>query len=400
MIFHRTRTARNTVASLVVHDLDREVAFPAVGFVASVPGTEAPLVPLELPATLTGQARDRVARRQLRDAYGGSDSGIDARPASLGDAADRWRAMLVVDRQARRDWAHKVASAGPLCQAILPDYLTLPASRDLWVIDVFGQVIRARLGLDDGFTAEPDLALALLQGALTKVPPRAVLRHGPLSPDLDAWLAAQSLAVCLDPAGLSVHGVTPPERFAHGELSLDLGRDPDAERAAMRRTLRGLSLPIAMGLTGCLGWVTAALLEVTELRTQALTYRQNSERILREVVIPTGPILDIRAQVSQVIDRARSASTETETEARPLDVLRRAGEVLQAHETTITRISYQPGAGLVIDLQIADFAALDALVAALRTVGTEPHLAQSVTRDGGGVEAVLAMAVRQKGRNQ
>jgi general secretion pathway protein L len=114
-------------------------------------------------------------------------------------------------------------------------------------------------------------------------------------------------------------------------------------------------------------------------------------------MIPTGPILDIRTQVTQRLERARTARSDGDGEARPLDVLRRAGAVLADHEGTITRVSYQPGAGLVIDLQLADFAALDALVGALRTTGVESRVAQSVTREGAGIEAVLAMAVTQNG---
>lgn len=397
MTILKSRAARLPDAQLATHDLERDVPMPTAGFVATVPGTLAPLVPLDLPGALRGPARARVARRQLRDAYGGADNAIDARPARLGDAADRWQAMLVVATQTRLGWARKAAAAGPLCRAILPDYLALPASRDLWVIEAAGPLICTRLGLEDGFSAEPDLALALLQGARTKAPPRAVLRMGSLAPDLDAWLAEQGLAVCFDPAGLAAHGVAAPQRFAHGEFALDLARDPDAERAEMRRVLRRLGVVAGLGLMGLVGWIAAIVLETSELRAQGLAYRQNSERILREVVIPTGPILDIRTQVSRLIEQAVEANAEAGTVARPLDVLRRAGTVMAAHEASVTRVSYQPAAGLVIDLQLADFAALDALVAALREGGTELRVAQSVTRDDAGVEAVLAMAVTPQG---
>lgn len=396
MSFLKSRAARIPEVTLATHDLERDGAMPDRAFVATVPGTLAPLVPLDLPGALRGPARTRVARRQLRDAYGGVDSGIDARPARLGNAADRWQAMLVVATQMRQGWARKAAAAGPLCRAILPDYLTLPAARDLWVIEAAGPLIRVRLGLEDGFAAEPDLALALLHGALAKAPPRAVLRIGALAPDLDAWLAGQGLAVCLDPAGLSAHGFAPPQRFAHGEFALDLARDPDAERAEMRKILRRLGVVAGLGLMGLVGWIAAVLLETSALRAHGLAYRQNSERILREVVIPTGPILDIRTQVSRLIENARETNAEAGAVARPLDVLRGAGTVMAAHEATVTRVSYQPGAGLVIDLQLADFAALDTLVAALRESGAEVRVAQSVTRDDAGVEAVLAMAVTQK----
>jgi general secretion pathway protein L len=71
--------------------------------------------------------------------------------------------------------------------------------------------------------------------------------------------------------------------------------------------------------------------------------------------------------------------------------------VLAGHDLRVTRAGYQPGAGLVIDLEIGDFAALDALMAALAAAGTEAHVTQSVAREGAGVEAVLALAATVPG---
>jgi len=389
--------SRAAAAPLPLHDLGAGGACSDRPFVAVVPGEAVPLIPLDLPGALKGAARERVARRQLRDAYGGSETGLDARPARLGPSSEMWQRMLVTQATTREDWARSVAPAGALCRAILPDFLALPAAPDLWVIEADDARIRARLGLEDGFAAEPDLGLALLQAAFDAAPPRAVLWQGGAQFDVEAWLAARSLPVCHEAADLSEHGVEPPRRFAHGELALDLARDPGAERAEMHRSLRRLRLPVALAVLGFAGWIGALMMDMAALRDQSLAYRQNAERILREVMIPTGPILDIRTQVTQLIARARGAEAETETEARPLDVLRQAGAVLGDHDLTVTRVSYQPGAGLVMDLQIADFAALDALVTALNAAGTEARVAQSVTREDSGVEAVLAMAVSQGG---
>jgi len=398
MILLKPRKSRDAAAPLPVHNLGTGGAFPARPFVAVVPGEAVPLIPLDLPGALKGAARERVARRQLRDAYGGAEAGLDARPARLGETPEAWHRMLVAEAGARADWARSVAPAGALCRAILPDYLALPAAPGLWVIEADAARIRARLGLGDGFAAEPDLALALLQEAAETAPPRAVLWQGEVPPEIEAWLAARALPMCHEAAVLAEHGVEVPRRFAHGELALDLARDPGAERAEMHRSLRRLRLPVALAVLGFAGWIGAILMDMAALRDQSLAYRQNAERILRDVMIPTGPILDIRTQVTQVIDRARGAEAAAETEARPLDVLRQAGMVLGDHALTVTRVSYQPGAGLVMDVRIADFAALDALMTALRAAGTEARVAQSVTREDSGVEAVLAMAVTQGGQ--
>ncbi len=391
------RKKSGSATPVKTHDLASGGALPTAPFVALVPGAAAPLVRLDLPDALKGQARDRVANRQLRDAYGGSDAGLDLRPARLAGTRDGWQRVLVTDIEERQGWARAVAPAGALCRSILPDYLALPAAPGLWVIEARDDQIRARLGPEDGFAGEPDLAFALLKEAAATSPPRAVLRLGDASPEIDAYLSAQNMTVCGASSELAAHDVSPPLVFGYGELALDLARDPGAERAEMRRTLRGLRLPVGLAVLGLVGWVAATVMETRDLRDQSLAYRQNAERILRDVMIPTGPILDIRTQVTQRLERARTARSDGDAEARPLDVLRRAGAVLADNDGTITRVSYQPGAGLVIDLQLVDFAALDALVTALRTTGVEPRVAQSVTREGAGIEAVLAMAVTQNG---
>jgi len=114
--------------------------------------------------------------------------------------------------------------------------------------------------------------------------------------------------------------------------------------------------------------------------------------MLRAGLVPAGPVLDIRAQAGDALERARTEAEAAGTQSRPLDVLRAAGAVMAAHEPRVTRASFQPGLGLVIDLEIADFAALDALVGDLAAAGTEARVARSVAREGRGVEAVLALA--------
>jgi len=381
-------------AALALHDLGAAAPWPGRPFVALVPGAEAPLLPLDLPAGLSGPARERVARRQMRDALG--PDGAEARPARLGAAREGWQRMLVCDAGARAQWAARVA--GTACHAVLPDYLALPAAPGLWVIETGDEGLRARLGPEDGFTAEPELALALLAAVAEEAPPRAVLRLGPPLAPLDDWLGARGWPIAENVEALGgQEGIKTPVRFGHGELALDLARDPEAERAALRRGLARLALALVLALGGFGLWAASVQIETTRLADQGLVYRKNAERLARAGLIPAGPILDLRAQAQGALERARAQSAQASGEARPLEALRVAGEVLAAQELRVTRAAYQPGTGLVIDLEIADFAALDGLVAALRAAGTEARVAQSVTREGTGVEAVLALATTLKG---
>lgn len=381
----------------MLHDLGAGVPLPGRPFVALVPGAEAPLLPLDLPAGLSGPARERVARRQMRDVLG--PGAAEMRPARLGAAREGWRRMLVCDAAARAQWAARVA--GTACRAVLPDYLALPAAPGLWVIETETGQVRARLGPEDGFAAESDLALALLETAAEQTPPRAVLRLGPPLAALDDWLHAQGWPSAESPEGpVEQEEIAPPLRFGHGELALDLARDPEAERAALRGGMVRLVAALVLAFAGFGFWAASVQIETTRLADQGLVYRKNAERLAREGLIPSGPILDLRAQARGALERARGRLTQAEGEARPLEALRLAGEVLVSQELRVTRAAYQPGTGLVIDLEIADFAALDTVVAALRDAGTEARVAQSVTRDGAGVEAVLALATTLPGAGQ
>ena len=394
----RHRPAASSEPSLAIHPVESGAPLPDGPFVATVPGSAAPLLPLDLPPGLRGVARERVARRQLFDA--GCGAGLDLRPARLGRGHDAWVRMLVCDGAQRAEWAGQVAGAGKRCRAVLPDYLALPAAKGLWVIDAWDAgAIRARLGLEDGFAAEPDLALALLQEAVREAPPAAILRLGASCAPLDAWLATLDVPVCAAPEALP-EGVAPPVRLGHGELGLDLARDPEALRAALRGNLRRIAAALVLALGGFGFWAASVQIETDRLRDQDLTYRRNAEALLRAGLVPSGPVLDIRAQVGAALGRARTQADDARDQARPLDVLRAAGEVLAAHGSRITRVSFQPGLGLVIDLEIGDFAALEALVTDLTAAGTGARVAQSVAREGRGVEAVLALAVDRGGQGQ
>lgn len=377
--------------SLAIHPVESGAPQPQGAFVATVPGAAAPLLPLDLPPGLHGVARERVARRQLRDA--GCGAGLDLRPARLGPGREAWVRMLVCDGAQRADWAAHVAPLGRRCRAVLPDYLVLPAAPGLWVIetDEAGGV-RARLDIDDGFAAESDLARALLEEAAEASAPKAILRRGPPCAPLDAWLATLAAPVCDGDAALGAAAIAPPVRFGHGELALDLARDPEALRAALRGSLRRIAAALVLALAGFGFWVASVQLETDRLRALDRGYRANAEDMLRAGLVPSGPVLDIRAQAEGALNRARTVAEAARAQSRPLDVLRAAGEVLAAHAPRVTRASFQPGLGLVIDLEITDFAALDALVRDLSAAGTEVSVARSVAREGRGVEAVLALA--------
>jgi general secretion pathway protein L len=378
----RPRRAASEAAKLPLYHLGGEGPQPQGAYVALVPGAMAPVLPLDLPPGLKGRARVAVARRQMADLFGRSDLDFEMRAVAPKPGKTQWSRALAVDSETRANWLQRLS---PACRAVLPDYLALPWGPDIWSIDCTGGQIRARLDVDDGFTAEPALALALLKSALTGTKPRVVLLLGQVDGDIATLLKSHALETATDPAECGA------ELFAHGELSLDLARDPDAEIQDLRRALRPLVLPLAMAVLALGLWAGAMLLETHELRAQALAQRKGAERILRETMIPTGPILDMRVQVSQLLEKRQAEAAQARMKARPMDVFRKAGRVLGESDAQVLAVSYQAGSGLVMDLKLSDFAALDQVVAALRSAGIELSVAQSTARENEGVEASLAL---------
>ncbi|MCC5986829.1 MAG: hypothetical protein JJT95_04050 [Pararhodobacter sp.] len=393
-------------------------ALPAGPFVALVPGAEAPLLQLSLPPALKGAAREKVALRQAQDRLGAGPGALLMRPARLMGEADGWSAVLVAENARITGWRAQLAQAtrggrGGRCRAILPDYLALPAAPDLWTIKLDtapgkegAAMVRARLGPGDGFSAEPALAALMLARARAQAQgrgPRAVLRLGPKLAVLDA--ALEGLPLADSPAALP-RGLVRPLVLGHGELALDLATDPAAEAQTLAARLRALRLPAALALAGLAGWAGGEWAETARLNSQADAMEAANIEMVRRDFLPSGPILDIPAQVSREIERRRAgAAPETESDT-PLARLRRAAGVIALDPedeeggasdsaAMLQAVSWQAGSGLQLELVLADFAALDTLIADLRAAGLVAQVGQSAAEAGGRVAASIVIGEGQ-----
>jgi len=220
----------------------------------------------------------------------------------------------------------------------------------------------------------------------TGTPPARVLWSGDADPAIAAMLAARGIAGAAAPDPLAVSG-----SFAHGELQLDLSQDTAAAVEALRRALLPWRLPAAMVLVALVLWSAGMSAEIGGLRAEARAQRSAAEEIARIALLPAGPILDLRAQIARATATLDDAQDEQAETVPPLETLRRAGAVLAGDAAEVARVSLRPGAGLLVDLELADFAALDGLVGALRASGLTPRVAQSGTREGGQVQATLML---------
>lgn len=400
------KTRRNSGAP-AVHRIGSGPA-PTADFIATVPGTETPLLPVDLPPGLSGQARRRVAQRQMEEALGPSPSALGLRPLPRPGRNQSFRQMLVVPEERRRAWRAALAAdmartAAPgRCRAILPDYLALPAAAGIWTLAAEDGRILARFGPEDGFAAEPALAQRLLARGLdaaADAPPRAlycmsseaVAFLDSLPADLRARFDLPRLAA---PHQARALGLPEPAQLAHGEAALDLAQDAEAEAARLRQTLRpwiaaGLLMLLGLGL-----WSAATRMETRALRQDALALRREAETIARQALVPQGPILDLRLQTLRRIETLRAEAEDARSEAPPLEILRRAATVIAPAPARLDRAAFRPGSGLLIDLELPDFAALDRLAEGLRAAEVEARVAQSAAGADGAVSATIQLGPR------
>ena len=369
---------------------------PVGGFVLLVPGAEAPLLALSLPPGLRGLTREKAAQRMVSDATGLPVATVELRPFRPGRDRDGWTSVVLAAPERLAAWRALPEAAQPGCRAILPDYLALPAADGLWTISAQGDDVAARLGPGDGFTAEPELAALLIEKARDAAAPRAVLRLGALPARVEAAIGALGVPVFDRVDAAAAQDLGRPAALAHGEREVDLARDPDAAAARLRRQVLPWLAPALLAVVALAAWSVGSLLEIRALNDRAAGYRRETTDLVRARVLPTGPILDIRAQVSQALDRRRAASRQTDAAAlAPLALFAAAADVLFAARATVQKVAFQRGGGLNVEVVMPGFADLDRLVAALEKAGLSVLVAQSnAETDGSGVRGLLVVQAR------
>lgn len=373
------------------HRLEQGAALPDQPFVALVDGAKAPLLALDLPDGLRGQARERVARLQISDGIGLSPEQIELRPFAAKPHVTPWTHVMITAPDQVADWRSLCDGAGARCQAILPDYLSLPVIPEVWTIATTATTTTARLGLEDGFSCEHELALALL----AKAPkPKAVFRLGVTHPPLEDLFADLALPVCRSKAELAARNLPAPKVLAHGELAFDLRQNPTAAFEQMRASLRAWRTPVVLAVLALGLWSASTLLSLRGLQARAVATRVATVAEVRKSFVPNGPVLDIRAQVSQSL-AARQAQTGSPGEqVPPLALFKAATLVLQTQAARLITASFSPANGLSLALLLPDFSSLDQVVAALEKDGIAVQVVESSSAEEGGVNGILLLQAK------
>ena len=368
--------------------------------VVLVPGALVPLVPLDLPPALRGDARLRVAARDVRDRLGLGTQQVDLRPAPLGSEGGQWQTLLLARSEDLQAWRSATANLGRKLQAILPDYLALPTSPGLWTVQTGTApdgVVQIRLGPGDGLSAEPELAALALQPALSDATaPRAVLRLGPAHPAIDAALARlqdqlPGLVIARDAADLPPD-IAAPRVLAYGELALDLRQQQADPRMALRARIRALMLPALLFVLAGLVWAGGVLFETHQLEAELQARQDRNIALTRQYFLPDGPLPNIELQVARVIDERRAALMQDPgAELSALDVMWRASAAMAEADIDLQSMQLQGDMSVVVELTSPDFGILEALLSELESAGLAVALDRSASEGAGRVLGTLTL---------
>ncbi len=370
-----------------------DAPMPAKGsFVMLVPGEDAPLHMLDLPEALRETVRQKVARTQiegvLRDGLDSVELRVSPpRPDGIG-------AAVIVDVDRARSWRNRVNDTSGRVRAILPDYMALPDPKDGWHIHAEPAAngtprILARLGPVDGFAAPLPHAMAQIRAALRANGAPSTAHVSGNVPDAvisilnDAGCPPVPLSDVPDAAGSRISAQT--------VLAFDLLGDPAAERSRTAAALRQWTTPALLCTMGAVAIAAGLWIDTMRLTNAATQRRDATIAIARESFIPNGPILDLRQQVGRVISERQSATSATKGDDGPIDAFYKAAAPLSADGVTLRRIQQSPGTALTAEVEVANFAALDALTARIAATGLRSRVVSSSVGGTDGVSAILAL---------
>ncbi len=351
--------------------------------VVTVPGSDAPLLEVAIPDGVRGSARERVANRYLQDNAGLQPDLIEIRPFDIGADKVTWTRALVIEGGLAETWR---ARAGRSCRAVLPDYLTLPVAPDIWTLYFDGTHLLARLGLGDAFSAEPDLALPLIEMALSKNEPKAILKLSDLPGELEAILASAPIRTFTKPAEARPAGLEVPQVLAHGEERFDLRKDPRAARDRVRRRILPWVWPLGIATASAAVWAGALWLETDKLRSQTEMLQAQARDITRDVFVLTGPILDPRTQIMRELQLLETEVNASRSKVSSLDLFSEMLAVISQSPAKLQSSSISEGTALVVTAELPNFAELDATVA---LIGESGLVAEVVRSDFDSVDQVI-----------
>lgn len=355
---------------------------PGPGQIALVSGGDVPLFRLDLPKGLRGQAREQVARRQLSDRFGLTPEQVQMRPFAPGGLGEGWNRVLVAPPSLLADWR------GLECRAVLPDYLSLPCAEGVWTVAPQGEMMLARLGPDDGFSATLALTLPMLERALTEQGrPGALYLPEPI-PALEDWANSQSIPVAHNESELTAQALPMPQILAHDELSSDLRQDPMAARTRLTANVLPWRWPLLAGALAAALFAASQIVAIQRLGAETDSIAAQTHALVQQHFVPSGPVLDVRVQVARALSQLRAATSGQSKQVDPVQMGWQVAEVVASLSAVPDSLIWRDGDGIQLVLRLPDFAATDRLTAAFSTAGLKAELVESrASTDAQGVRA-------------
>ena len=356
-----------------------------------VPGEEAVVLEFDMPAGVGRGVADRITHHSVQDLVSEEmgELHLVRLPADRSTPSNR-RQAIVTRRVHMSAWHERAVRAGARLAAMLPDYLALPWESDTWTVRVESGRIQARFGRLDGFAAETDLGVAILERRWREAsvaPERIRLLVEPVP----AEDPSARLLSWLDETGVPVNRETPPTgapQLRHGELDGNLLAGTFSESLAIMQELARWRGPLGIAAAALLAWALDTGLVLHDQRAEIEVLDRRIEAMFRSELVPSGPILDLRTQVARSVEALRAQYAAPREANTFLALLAASDETLAQHTRRISRLSYRDGV-LTAEVTLADFRSLEALDAELAKRRLIVEVESSTASGGEGVEAMF-----------
>ena len=361
-----------------------------------VPGEDAVVFDLEMPAGVRRGVADRIMFHSVQDVVGEEMAEIHLvrLPPERGATSDR-RQAIVTCRVRMSTWLEQAFRMGMRLAAVLPDYLALPWESGVWTVRVESGRLRARFGRLEGFAAETDLGVAILKRRwkdAPAAPERIRLLVEPATPEE----ASTEVYSWMDDLGIPVGRETPSAatpHFEHGELDANLIVGAFSESVTLMQELARWRRPLAFATAALIAWALDTGLTLRHEQAEIERLEHQIEEIFRAEFVPVGPVVNLRVQAARSLEALRIRSATSRDENSFLALLAASGEPLAAGAQRISRLSYREDV-LTAEVTLADFRALEALDAELEKRQVVMEVESSTASAAQGVDAALNLRRR------